>query len=212
MANPIKTVSGDMKTLWHLAVRRAGGDTHAERLENFYSGQASNYDDFRRRMLHSRELIYAVEKAAPDFYQISTRAIRIDDGGAVATTTLPGGLSGPSAGDAGQIELNAANLFVGTEGQIDSSSLTAGAAGSISLTASESIAITGPGSRVASRAGAQGDGGSLSLIVLYSSDCVGGGMNSSILPFTSHSDISPVAGSPRGAVSHSTLVPWGQAS
>jgi len=33
------------------------------------------------RMLHSREVIYAVEKAAPDFYQISTRAIGVDDGG-----------------------------------------------------------------------------------------------------------------------------------
>jgi len=33
------------------------------------------------RLLHSREVIYGVEKAAPDFYQISTRAIRLDDGG-----------------------------------------------------------------------------------------------------------------------------------
>lgn len=33
------------------------------------------------RLLHSREIVYAVEKAAPDFYQISTRAIRLDDGG-----------------------------------------------------------------------------------------------------------------------------------
>ncbi len=33
------------------------------------------------RLLHSREVIYAVEKAAPDFYQISHRAIRLDDGG-----------------------------------------------------------------------------------------------------------------------------------
>lgn len=32
-------------------------------------------------LLHTREVIYAVEKAAPDFYQISTRAVRIDDGG-----------------------------------------------------------------------------------------------------------------------------------
>ncbi len=32
-------------------------------------------------LLHTREVIYAVEKAAPDFYQISTRAIRLDDGG-----------------------------------------------------------------------------------------------------------------------------------
>ena len=45
----------DLKTLWHLVARKTKGDTHAERLESFYSGQASNYDDFRRRMLHSRE-------------------------------------------------------------------------------------------------------------------------------------------------------------
>jgi len=31
--------------------------------------------------LHTREVVYAVEKAAPDFYQISTRAVRLDDGG-----------------------------------------------------------------------------------------------------------------------------------
>ena len=37
--------------------------------------------EFAPRLLHSREVIYAVEKAAPDFYQISTRAIRLDDGG-----------------------------------------------------------------------------------------------------------------------------------
>ena len=62
MANPIKTFSGDMKTLWHLAVRRAKGKTHAERLENFYSGQAGGYDSFRKRMLHSRqEMIQSLE-------------------------------------------------------------------------------------------------------------------------------------------------------
>jgi len=32
-------------------------------------------------MRRTREAIYSVEKAAPDFYQISTRTIRIDDGG-----------------------------------------------------------------------------------------------------------------------------------
>ncbi len=45
----------DLKTLWHLVARKAKGTTHAERLESFYSGQADNYDDFRRRMLHSRQ-------------------------------------------------------------------------------------------------------------------------------------------------------------
>ncbi len=45
----------DAKTLWHLVARRARGATHQERLESFYSGQATGYDDFRRRMLHSRD-------------------------------------------------------------------------------------------------------------------------------------------------------------
>jgi len=54
-------VVNDLKTLWHLVARRARGTTHQERLESFYSGQANGYDDFRRRMLHSRqEMIQAI--------------------------------------------------------------------------------------------------------------------------------------------------------
>jgi len=49
------SIVNDVKTLWHLAVRRASGSTHQERLESFYSGQATGYDDFRRRMLHGRD-------------------------------------------------------------------------------------------------------------------------------------------------------------
>lgn len=48
-------VVNDLKTLWHLVARKARGSTHQERLESFYSGQAAGYDDFRRRMLHSRQ-------------------------------------------------------------------------------------------------------------------------------------------------------------
>ncbi|MCA8997435.1 MAG: class I SAM-dependent methyltransferase [Planctomycetaceae bacterium] len=44
-----------MKTLWHLVFHKNRGTTHQERLESFYSGQAQGYDDFRRRMLHSRQ-------------------------------------------------------------------------------------------------------------------------------------------------------------
>jgi len=40
-----------------------------------------NGSEFAPRMRRTREAIYSVEKAAPDFYQISTRTIRIDDGG-----------------------------------------------------------------------------------------------------------------------------------
>lgn len=55
MANFVTKTWNDAKILWHLVVKGAKGDTHQQRLESFYSGQASNYDEFRRRMLHSRE-------------------------------------------------------------------------------------------------------------------------------------------------------------
>ena len=39
---------------------RAGGAApHEERLENFYSGCASGYDSFRKRLLHGREEMFA---------------------------------------------------------------------------------------------------------------------------------------------------------
>ena len=37
----------------------AKGKTHAERLDNFYSGQAKGYDDFRKRLLKGREELWA---------------------------------------------------------------------------------------------------------------------------------------------------------
>lgn len=48
----------DLKVLYHLAAKPVKGDDHAERLESFYSGQASAYDDFRRRLLKGREEMY----------------------------------------------------------------------------------------------------------------------------------------------------------
>jgi len=58
-------IVSDFKTLWHLVARRTRGKTHAERLESFYSGQAAGYDDFRRRMLHSRqEMIQSIDVPA----------------------------------------------------------------------------------------------------------------------------------------------------
>ena len=46
----------------------------------------------------------------------------------------------------------------------------------------------------------------------YSIGCVGGGFTPFSAPFFNQSVINPVAGSPRGAVSHSLLVPMGQDS
>ena len=54
-------VLNDLRTLWNLVMHRTRGATHQERLDSFYSGQATGYDDFRRRMLHGRqEMIQSV--------------------------------------------------------------------------------------------------------------------------------------------------------
>jgi S-adenosylmethionine-diacylgycerolhomoserine-N-methlytransferase len=55
----------DLKTLWHIVLHPTRGKTHQERLDSFYSGQAAGYDDFRRRMLHSRpDMIQAIQPPA----------------------------------------------------------------------------------------------------------------------------------------------------
>jgi S-adenosylmethionine-diacylgycerolhomoserine-N-methlytransferase len=51
--------AADIKVLWHLAVAPTRGETHAERLESFYGGQADAYDDFRARLLPGREELFA---------------------------------------------------------------------------------------------------------------------------------------------------------
>lgn len=48
----------DLKTLYHLAFRPVRGDSHAQRLESFYAGQAGDYDRFRQRLLVGRESLY----------------------------------------------------------------------------------------------------------------------------------------------------------
>ena len=53
------TLLKDLKVLYHLAIKPIRGDDHAARMENFYSGQADAYDDFRKRLLLGREDVYA---------------------------------------------------------------------------------------------------------------------------------------------------------
>lgn len=48
----------DLKILYHLVLRPVRGKDHAARMESFYSGQASGYDDFRKRLLHGREELF----------------------------------------------------------------------------------------------------------------------------------------------------------
>ncbi|TWU44163.1 Ubiquinone/menaquinone biosynthesis C-methyltransferase UbiE [Novipirellula aureliae] len=56
MSEVIKPVSrrSDLRVLWHLLCHPVRGDSHAQRLENFYQGQAGDYDSFRARLLHGR--------------------------------------------------------------------------------------------------------------------------------------------------------------
>ncbi len=48
----------DLKILYHLLLKPVRGADHAERMEDFYSGQADGYDDFRRRLLKGREQLW----------------------------------------------------------------------------------------------------------------------------------------------------------
>ncbi len=52
------SVLADLRTLYHLCLAPVRGDTHAERLENFYSKQAGNYDHFRSRLLQGRRELF----------------------------------------------------------------------------------------------------------------------------------------------------------
>ncbi|QDT02223.1 Demethylmenaquinone methyltransferase [Rubripirellula lacrimiformis] len=58
LSKPISRWS-DLRILWHLLCSPVHGDTHERRLENFYRGQANDYDSFRARMLHGRSDLIA---------------------------------------------------------------------------------------------------------------------------------------------------------
>ncbi|MCA9041283.1 MAG: class I SAM-dependent methyltransferase [Planctomycetaceae bacterium] len=48
----------DAKILWHLTLSRIEGETHTDRLNSFYQGQAAGYDQFRRKLLHGRAELF----------------------------------------------------------------------------------------------------------------------------------------------------------
>ncbi len=48
----------DLKILYHLTMKPIRGKDHAARMENFYAGQAEDYDDFRKRLLQGREALW----------------------------------------------------------------------------------------------------------------------------------------------------------
>ncbi len=50
---------GQLKILYHLALSPIRGETHQQRLESFYRGQAEHYDATRQRMLHGRDELFS---------------------------------------------------------------------------------------------------------------------------------------------------------
>lgn len=48
-----------LKILYHLTLSPIRGETHQQRLESFYGGQAEHYDQTRKKMLHGREDLFA---------------------------------------------------------------------------------------------------------------------------------------------------------
>lgn len=57
----------DLKVLRHLLFSRPSGATHAQRIENFYAGQAELYDGFRERLLSGRERL--VKLSIPEGFE-----------------------------------------------------------------------------------------------------------------------------------------------
>lgn len=49
----------DLRVLYHLTLAPVRGSSHAQRMESFYSGQAAEYDEFRKRLLSGREDLFA---------------------------------------------------------------------------------------------------------------------------------------------------------
>ena len=65
---------GDMKVLYHMAVRPVRGKNHAQRMENFYGGQADDYDRFRERLLKGRQELW-------DMLEVPEGGVWVDMGG-----------------------------------------------------------------------------------------------------------------------------------
>jgi S-adenosylmethionine-diacylgycerolhomoserine-N-methlytransferase len=70
----MNSLRSDLAVLYHLALRPIRGSSHAERMENFYRGQAAHYDQFRKRLLPGRKELFQSLRA-PD------RGVWVDLGG-----------------------------------------------------------------------------------------------------------------------------------
>lgn len=50
--------SSFLKTLWHITMHKIKGESHEDRLESFYAGQADGYDSYRKKLLHGRREMF----------------------------------------------------------------------------------------------------------------------------------------------------------
>ena len=55
----------DLQVLYHMACKPIRGKDHAQRLDSFYAGQASAYDNFRKRLLKGRREMYQCVQVPP---------------------------------------------------------------------------------------------------------------------------------------------------
>ena len=82
----ISGVLADLRVLRSIWFKQLSGDTHAERLDNFYKNQADAYDRFRKNFLHGREPL--VEQVAAE---IRKRDAEAGDNRDVVWVDLGGG-------------------------------------------------------------------------------------------------------------------------
>lgn len=103
-----KSIRGDIRVLKHLLLHPVRGETHAERLESFYGGQAREYDSFRARMLHGRrELITQLN--------LPSDGIWVDMGAGTGENILLAGSRADSLREIHLVDLSASLLEVAAE-------------------------------------------------------------------------------------------------
>lgn len=54
----IDSLSRELKLLYHICFAKNGGQSHEQRMENYFGPQAEGYDSFRKRLLHGRAELY----------------------------------------------------------------------------------------------------------------------------------------------------------
>lgn len=59
-----------LKTLYHLTLSPIRGETHQQRLDSFYGGQAAHYDATREKLLHGREELFAALPVGGDWIDL----------------------------------------------------------------------------------------------------------------------------------------------